>query len=147
NARELAGEQFGDVDADVADRQSGQNPRQSTALAGLDAVEQVLGRLLAHALQVGELSEAEAVNVRERGHQARFHPLVHDGIPQALDIHGVAVSEEAELFLELGGAQGVDTAVIDAALIALDGTATHWALRWKLERLFTPGAGAGLRAD
>ena len=62
---EVAGERRGDAGADVADREGVEQPGEAAGLAGLDVGDELLGRLLAHALQLGELLVGEVVEVGE----------------------------------------------------------------------------------
>ena len=71
DAAELLGQQVGDGLADVGNGQPGQQPGQAALLAGLDAVQQVLARLFAHAFQLQQLFELQVIQVRHAVHQAR----------------------------------------------------------------------------
>ena len=58
--------------ADVPDAEPGEQPRQAALLARLDAVEQVLRRLLAHPLQLDKLVQRQAVEVRDATSPGRY---------------------------------------------------------------------------
>ena len=73
-------------------------------LARLDRLDQVVGRLLAHPLQIGQRGRVEPVEVGEALDQFLVHELVDQLLAQAVDVHGVAVGVPADPFLELVGA-------------------------------------------
>src|SRR5262245_11229911 len=128
DAAELLGQYLGHVLADVGDRQPGQHAGQATVLAGRDAVEQVLGRLLPHPLQLQERIHLQAVNVRDRFDQPGVHELVHDLDAHAFDVHRVPLGERPQLPLEPGDTLRTGAAVEDALVVALDRGAAHRAL-------------------
>ena len=86
------------------DAQPRQHPRQAAPLARLDAVQQVLRRLLAHPLQLQQLVQFQPVQVRHRLHQPRLHQLRRQRIAQPLDVHAVAPGERLHPLLDRGRA-------------------------------------------
>ena len=94
--REPLGEDLGHARADVADGQAGEEAVERPVLRPLDRRDQVLGRLLAHPLQVGQGRHVEPVEVGQAPDQAAVDELLDQLLAQAVDVHGVAVGEVRE---------------------------------------------------
>ena len=128
---EFLGQQVGHAIADMLDRQARQQAAQAALFAGGDAVEQVLGRLLAHAFQFEELLQCQAVQIGNAVDQAAIDELIDDFVAQPLDVHGIAAGKGAEDVFDLA----------DAVLAA--GAAVEGAILVQLDRAAADGAGLG----
>ena len=61
--------------------------------------------------------QRQAIQVRVVPHQALFDQLIDQLVAQPFDVHRVAAGEEADAFLQLGGAGRVGAADVDAAFV------------------------------
>src|SRR5262249_23879582 len=107
---ELPGDQLGHRLADVADAEAGEHARQPAALAGGDAVQQVLRGQVAHAFQLDDLVGGQPIEVGDGANQVAVDELVNNLLTQAGDVHGAAGGVGAELPLEPAGTVGARAA-------------------------------------
>jgi hypothetical protein len=91
--------------ADVADAEREDEAGQRGAAALFDRHQQVLRRLLAHALEVGEREHAEAVQIDRRLHDRRIDELVDQLVAQALDVHRAPAGKMQQCLLALRRAE------------------------------------------
>ena len=75
----------------------------------------------------------QAVEIGDAVHQAAIEQLLHDGIAQAFDVHDAAAAKVEQALAQLGGAVGVDAAVVDFAFDADDFAVALRAMRGKDE--------------
>ncbi len=117
------------------------------SLGLLQPGQQVLRRLLAHALQRQQAGQAEPVQVRQGLDDAGVHQLVDQLLAQALDVHRAALGEVQQGLLALGGAeQAAGAAVVGFALLAHGLAAADRAVRGHGEgRAARASGSAGLR--
>ncbi len=105
-------------------------PRQCGLLRFLQRIEQVLRRLLAHAIQHRQTQQVQAVQVRQCLDQAGVHQLIDQLLAQAFDVHGAAAGKVQQGLFALGAAkQAPGAAVIGLALLTHGGAAAHRAVR------------------
>ena len=85
-------------------------PRLSVT-PGLDAFEEILGRLFAHPFQSGDFLEFETVQVSRVTHQARGYELTDQNFPAAFDVHGATESLAVVGQPYAGGIDNMETKV------------------------------------
>ena len=107
---EMLGDNAGGRRADVMNAQPGQHAGQAAALWRLDAGEQVVGLLFAHAFERehGVALAVQREDVAERIEQAGVGQLVDDFLAHAFDVHLAAAGEVDDPFAELGRALRID---------------------------------------
>ncbi len=106
--------------ADVANAECEQEPRKRRGLAALERLDQLGGRFLAHAVELGELRNAEPVQVRGILHEPEVHELVDQLAAEAFDVHRPPGRKMAERLLQLGRTHECARAAGDRlALLAL----------------------------
>ena len=76
--------------ADLPDAERHQEAGEGGLLAALELGAQVLGRLLAHALEPDERRLVEVVEVGEVAHQAALDQLIDQLLAETLDVEGAA---------------------------------------------------------
>src|SRR5262249_56964479 len=116
--REGAGEQLGARAADVADPECDEEARERRGARALEAREQVLRGLLAHALELRERRRVEGEDVGEAAHEAALDELVDELLAEPLDVERSALREVAQVVLELRRAVEVRAARDGLALEA-----------------------------
>ena len=106
----------------MADGQAGEEAVERSLLRPLDRRDQVLGRFLAHALQVGQGRHVQPVEIGQAPDQAARDELLDQLLAQAVDVHGVAMGIVLQPPLELLGAERwrVRAAIVDLVRIAND---------------------------
>jgi hypothetical protein len=71
----------------VQDAQPKQDPPHVALFAGLDAIEEVLRALLAHALQVGQVPETQVIKIGDVADQSTLHQLRRQDLTAAFNVH------------------------------------------------------------
>ena len=112
-----------------------QEPGQCRLPAAVNGADQVLRGLVRHALQRGYRFLLEPVQVGNIMNQPCSQQLVHDLVPQSLDIHCPAAGEMADVLLALGAAEQPAAAACDHPVTLVDniGSAYRtllWELKW-----------------
>src|SRR5690606_17203976 len=97
--------------------------------ARFDARQDVLGALLAHALDADEVVLREAVDVCERSELAGIDELVDELRAEAIHVHLPAGAEPPQALLELLRAGGIDAADIGGVGVLHDRLAARGAGR------------------
>ena len=113
--------------ADMADAQTEQNPLERALFALLNAFNQIVRRLFAHALKAEHLDFFQGIQLRRRFNQPAVHQLFHQRFPEAVDIHGSARCKMGQPVFNLSGALQIIAAQGHLALAffhlsAADGT-------------------------
>ncbi|MNV48038.1 hypothetical protein D3C71_1399270 [compost metagenome] len=91
--------------SDVTDAQREQQAVQARLARLVDGSHQVVGGLLAHAVQAYELQRAQAVQVGQGFDPAAVHQLVHQFLAQAFDVQRLAAGRVPQGLLALGAAE------------------------------------------
>ena len=121
--------------AHLADAERDEEAGQRGLLAALELRQQVLGRLLAHALEADQRRLVEVVEIGEVAHQAALDQLVDQLLAEPLDVHRAARPEEAQRLLDARRAGDVQAAIGDLVLLPDDVGAADGAVRRHAERL------------
>src|SRR3990172_8669500 len=90
---EVTGQITGGGLADVADPEPIDEPCKRRVLRLLERVEQILGRLLAHALEARQGVQGELVQIRRGAHEVRLDELVDDLLAETVDVERAARRE------------------------------------------------------
>src|SRR5688500_12780106 len=95
----MAGEVLGRSIADIRDAEAEDETIEWLRLRLLDAPQQIVDARLAHAVERDQLLPPvlQPVNARQIGDQAELEEAVDELPPEALDIHGTAGDEVADL--------------------------------------------------
>src|SRR5579862_5873862 len=132
----MPGEELSGALADERDADAVDEALEAVLFARSDFVEEILGGLFGHALEIGDGFEIETVNIGVVFHQILFDELVDDFFAEAVDVHGVAAGKMKERFSSASGAGNIDTAISDFAFGAVHARAADWAFVGHLELLF-----------
>ena len=125
-AAEVSREVLGGGLADVADTEPEEKAGQGCAARGVDRLQEVCGGLLGHALELGQLEQAEAVEVGQRTDDAAVDQLLDDLVAEAIDVHGPPLRKVKQRLLALRRAdQAAAATVVDLALLAHRQRAAH----------------------
>ena len=124
----------------MQDAQGRYHGGERAGLARLDGCEEVLGALLAHALQRNELLARQPVDVRVVPDEPLVQQDGHQPLSESLDVHRPSRDEVLEPLVALGLARGVHAPVHGLALLADDGRAADRAVRRHLEGNLGTGA-------
>src|SRR2546422_692327 len=141
---EAGGEELRHALAHEPDTEGVQQARQPPRPRPVDGPHQVLGGLVAEALEVGESVDGESVKVGEVFHQPPVDELLDDLLAEVLDVHRAARAAMTQPLLELGRAAAVHAPPVRFALGTEGDAATRGAARGKCEDL---GAGGALGGD
>ena len=111
--------------ADEANSQSVNHPLQRQLLRVLDLAQNVLRRLLAHALQLEQFVFRQAVEIGDVFHQPGFDQLIDQRVAHAIDVHHPARGEVANALAQLGRTIRIHAAMIGLAFGAHHVAAAH----------------------
>ncbi len=89
----MPGQVLGGGFADIADAQRVDQPRQRGVLRCLDGGDDILRRLLAHAIEAGQRRGVQPVEVSGALHPVAIDQLIHQLLAEALDVQRAARSE------------------------------------------------------
>ena len=117
----------------MGDAQAEEEAVQGAALAGLNAPQQVVGGLLAHAFQVPELIPGQSVDVSHVPDQAVCQDLLGDRRAEPFDVHGVPRGEVGDPRLRLRRAGRVPATHRHFVAHPHEGGSAHRAYRGHLE--------------
>ena len=115
---ELLRQRGGGGFADLPDAESDQEAGQGGSLAPFELRQQVLRRLLAHALERDQRGRVEVIEIGQIPHEAALDELVHQLLPEPVDVERAARAEEAQRLLEPRRTGDVDAAIRDLVVQA-----------------------------
>src|SRR6185312_2309979 len=117
------------------DAQAVEYARQRRAARRVDIGENLLGRLLAHALERHQVVEFQIVKIGNVLYQAFAHQLIHQRFAHPVDVHYAARGPMQDRLPQARWAIDIDAAAGGFALHAHDLAAADWACRWHAERV------------